>query len=314
MSKKNDADSFFSFRENESDTAETSEDDIQEHEDFSEEINEEDSFLDEEIEESDNEQLGDDEEDNEEFSKDDPKGKRFEHWHSLAEKRNNQIRELEKKLSEYEAVVPIAEYLKQNPQALDKIEEYAKGTSQPNQKLPEKPTRPSKPKDFSYLEAEENPGSASGKYLQELEQYQDALADYYAHRDEMRENKVERIYREVDQRTTQQKLHQQYMEKLQKDYGFSAEKASAFVIEMDKPGSINLDFLVDYWEHKHTSNESKIDNSKDEKARMLREKAKKKAGSKLPPTGGAGAGDKSDGDTFVMGLKAAGRNLFEIKK
>ena len=314
--KKGNAEDFFSFK---LDTTEEAGEEPITPEDEVEDFHEDEDFDEPLLDEAGEEEIpleipkGTKKEDTK-FPEDDPKGKRFAYWQSEAAKAKKLAKDYETKLAEYQAVAPIAEFLRKNPKALDTIEEYAKGdaqkkTSEPALKRPEKPKRP---QNFSMLEAEENPDSPSAKYLQEREAYMDSIADYYTQKEEMREKQTELLLRENNQRVERTQYIQGVSAKLQNEYDMSVADANAFITEMDAPGSLDLDTLVDYWKYKHSDNKSKTNSS--EKAQQLRRRAEERANSKAPVLGGGGGGEKDTATEFTKSLGYTGRNLFEIRK
>ena len=96
-----------------------------------------------------------------------------------------------KGLEEY---IPIARYLKDNPDALEAVGKALFGkTEQPAQ--PEapplvKPVKPKKPEGYSKYEAQNDPDSLSAKYEEALIDYNEKLAEYL---DRVSENKFQEI-------------------------------------------------------------------------------------------------------------------------
>lgn len=311
--KKDDADNFFAFSGKNSKEKETIVEDVKDEEDFLEEDFEEESPLHNEAEEeSENEET--DEERETEYSKSDPKGKRFEHWQSVANREQNARKQLEAKLAELKAVAPIAEFLRTNPKALDSIEEYAKkSASAKAEPTIEKPTRPVKPSNFSYMEAEENPDGDSGKYLRNLEAYQERVTDYYAQRDEQREKTISEVYQSKLQQEHQAEKMRNLSVTLQDEYEMSVADANAFITEMNSPGTVELNSLVDYWKFKHSDKKSRTDNSS-EKAQNLRDRARTKLEAKAPAIGNGGSGTADTSKMFMDDLRRTGKNLFEFSK
>jgi len=305
MSKtKSDADDFFGNLLEDA----PEEEPIAEDEGFEEDFEEDDEI--------DNEALPEEEADSEEplkGDKDDPKGKRFAYWQQQADKQKNINKQLEAKLQELKAVAPIAEFLRDNPQALDSIENFAKGKSPAQQEVSfQKPEPPKRPSNFSFLDAEENPDGPSGRYLQEREAYQDKLLDFYAQREEVRSKQLESTYKEQNQRAVKAQRQLELNAQLQNEYDMSVAEANAFIAEMDAPNSLTLETLVDYWKFKH-SDKSSDDSEENEKTREIKERARRR-GTPPPPKGGGGSGEKDIASDFVADLKRTGRNLFETKQ
>tara|TARA_R100000152_G_scaffold20306_2_gene13687 strand:- start:249 stop:1232 length:984 start_codon:yes stop_codon:yes gene_type:complete len=178
---------------------------------------------------------------------------RFQYWQSKHDQKASEAKAMESRLKELEDVVPIANYIRENPEALQSIAGHLSGNTQSvpaqaeSKGLPQKPERPVKPASFDASEAYMDPESESAKYQQKLENYRDSMIDYYEEKDAYRQ----------EQEMAQQQAYQQQQEEMRKrnyyngvqsdlvnKHGYTPEKAQAFMQYYSSPDSLSLDNLV----------------------------------------------------------------------
>lgn len=108
----------------------------------------------------------------------DPKNdeKRYQYWQSEADKR-------QQKLDELNGVLPLVEYLKQNPEVMLNAKKGMQGAPESNTELkpkefPPPPAPPKRPNNYNHEDALSDPDSPSGKYLTAQAEHQEKMNKY----------------------------------------------------------------------------------------------------------------------------------------
>ena len=168
---------------------------------------------------------------------------RYQYWQSQAAKRENELKQMQQRVQNYEQMqqyAPQPAPQQQQPQ----VEEF-----------PDPPEKPGKPRNFNRQEAFEDASSESARYLDEVEEWRDNMDEYNMLRNQY-ENAVtqEQIQNQNAQRRqieAQRQAHfqqQQQMnevnELVQGHYGLSPEESKEFIQTMSDPASITVDNLV----------------------------------------------------------------------
>ena len=178
---------------------------------------------------------------------------RYQYWQSKHDQKASEATAMADRLQELENIAPIANYIKQNPEALQSVAGHLSGNPQtvPAQAesdgSPKKPERPNKPASFDASEAYMDPESDSYKYQQNVDSYRDDMIDYYGKMDDYRQDQ-DRIAQQQYQKQQAQAQQQNYYNGVHNDlinkHGYAPEKADEFMKFYSSPDSLSLDNLV----------------------------------------------------------------------
>jgi len=181
---------------------------------------------------------------------------RFEYWQSQATQLKNQLDGLQGTLQEAQPYLPIVQYLKENPQVLERLAVELDGSpaptpgvssSQPSPQVDQPLQRPVRPAHYDSTEAVTDPNSESFKYREALLDYQEKLTASI----EQREAQRVQAEREAALEAQRQQLYRQQLiqtqTSLQAKYGFSQEEAMDFIRTMSDPRTLQLDGMVRYY-------------------------------------------------------------------
>lgn len=167
--------------------------------------------------------------------------KRFEYWQSQAAKKENELEALRAQVQATpEPTAPAA----QVPAEASQVEEF-----------PAPPVKPGKPVGFSREEAWSDPSSESARYLDEVESWQDTMAEYNGlkHQYELAimQDKFDSIEAEKARAAEAQEAQRQQARQAQEigeyvtgHHGMSQEEAADFMRTMAQPDSVSMDNLV----------------------------------------------------------------------
>ena len=182
---------------------------------------------------------------------------RSSYWQSQADQLKNQLNEVQ----EY---MPMVDYLRSNPDAVQNI----KGRdAQPTAEAPKEegfpppPEKPAMPRGYSREEAYSDPSSESAKYLDEVETWRDTMTQYnqlssqyqVAKVQEMYDQKIEgleKVNLQREEAISQQNAMQNAREYVSANYDLG-DKLDQFITEMSDDNSINMDDLVGYFKYKN---------------------------------------------------------------
>ena len=185
---------------------------------------------------------------------------RYEYWQSEAAKLKNQLNEVQQ-------YMPMVDYLRTNPEAVQSITPGGKTPaeaapiSQEPEEFPPPPAKPEQPRGFSREEAFTDSSSESAKYLDEVDKWRDDMQTYGNLSSQyeiatMRESynkkldgleKVEADRKVVAQQTQEMTNVRNYVSN-KYDLG---DKLDDFINTMNDPKSINMDELVGYYQYKN---------------------------------------------------------------
>ena len=176
-------------------------------------------------------------------AKNDPQ--RYQYWHSKSAKLENEVEQLRAQQQQI-----FQQQAKQN--------EVVSPEPQQEQKFPDAPTKPSKPRSFSREEAYADSSSESARYLDEVEEWRDNIDEYkdLKHQYDMaliqekldaeqkaRQNDIQRR----DAYMKKQKEVAQVNKLVQTKYGLTGDEAQSFIKEMSSANSLTMDNLVQLW-------------------------------------------------------------------
>ena len=182
---------------------------------------------------------------------------RSSYWQSQAD-------QLKNKLKDVEEYMPMVDYLRNNPEAVQNIS--GKNTppaeaQKQEEDFPAPPEKPVMPRTYSREEAYSDPSSESAKYLDEVEQWRDTMTQYnqlsaqyqVAKVQEMYDQKIEgleKVNAEREKTVKEQQAMNEAREYVAANYDLG-DKLDQFVTEMSSTDSINMDDLVGYFKYKH---------------------------------------------------------------
>ena len=165
--------------------------------------------------------------------------KRFEYWQSQAAQKENQLAQMQEQMN--------AMQQPQQPQ-------YAE-PEPVEEKFPEPPEKPGRPRSFSREEAMSDPSSESARYIDEVEDWRDNVNDYNSAKQEYSLAKIQEKYDEQEyhrqedikrNQAAQAQVQQMHEVKghLTGHYSMQGEEADKFIQVMSDPSSLSLDNLV----------------------------------------------------------------------
>ena len=184
---------------------------------------------------------------------------RSSYWQSQADQLKNQL----KQVQEY---MPMVDYLRSNPQAVQNIQgqpaqpQQAEAAPQ-EEAFPAPPVKPEMPRGYSREEAYSDPSSDSAKYLDEVETWRDTMTQYnqlssqyqVAKVQEMYDQKIEGLEKVNLQR--ENAIREQNAMQSARDYVGAnydlGDNLDQFISEMSDDNSINMDDLVGYFKYKN---------------------------------------------------------------
>lgn len=166
--------------------------------------------------------------------------RRYQYWQSEADKMKNENAQLKAQL----------EQIPQPQQATAPVEQ-----EQAPEEFPPPPEKPQAPVGFNRAEAMEDPRSASAQYLDKLDSWRDDIVEYNALKNEYNTALVqERLEAQETQRQEELQKQAAYQkqqaqineiyQRVQGEYGLSADEATEFIQTMSKPESLTMDNLV----------------------------------------------------------------------
>ena len=237
---------------------------------------------------------------------------RYQYWQSRYDQKASEFDNMSKKLSEYEKIAPIAEYIQSNPDVLKSVARSLSGdtpsvpSQEKSQELPQKPVRPTKPTNYDASEAYMDADSSSYKYRVELDNYRDSMIDYAEQREayNIRENeKREAVWQQRQQQAQQKQAMDGMKNQLITQYGYTPEKAVEFIKHYSSPESLSLDNLVNLDRLRNAPSQAEI--ATKQKAEMMQNQGKRL---QVPTPAGVVTGQAepqyNDEDLFNLGLMA----------
>jgi hypothetical protein len=165
--------------------------------------------------------------------------RRYQYWQSEADKMKNENEQLKAQLNQ-----KTQQQAQPAPVEEKKAEEF-----------PPPPEKPKAPAGFNRAEAMEDPRSPSAQYLNELDSWRDDIVQYNALKSDYQTALVrEKLEAQEAIRVEEAKRMQAYQQqqaqvneiyqRVQGEYGLSADEANEFIQTMSKPESLTMDNLV----------------------------------------------------------------------
>ena len=235
---------------------------------------------------------------------------RYEYWQSRYDKKASDFDDMSKKLSDYERLAPIAEYIQENPGVLNNV---ARSLSGDNQQVPsqdksdeslKKPTRPTKPVNYDATEAYMDVESDSYKYRASLDDYRDSMIDYQENLEDARMQQAQMRQVEIQKQEEAYKRTQAVdtmRNQLVNTYGYTDGKAQEFIDYYSKPESLSLENLVNL--DRIRSSPSQAEVATKQKVETMTRQSERMA---VPPPAGIQSGKAepqfTDEDLFNLGL------------
>lgn len=237
---------------------------------------------------------------------------RYQYWQSRYDQKASEFDNMSKKLSEFEKIAPIAEYIQTNPDVLKNVARSLSGdtpsvpSQEKSQELPQKPVRPTKPTNYDASEAYMDAESPSYKYRVELDNYRDGMIDYAEQREayNIRENeKREAVWQQRQQEAQRNQAMDGMKNQLVNQYGYSPEKAVEFIKHYSSPESLSLENLVNLDRLRNAPSQAEV--ATKQKAEMMQNQKQRL---QVPTPAGIVSGQPepqlSDSDLFNLGLMA----------
>ncbi len=187
-----------------------------------------------------------------------PDSDSYKYWQSEADKRAyerdeafktlgvNNVDELKAVSQEMQDVLPIAKYIKGNPDVLNVVDKSLRGEQLGNQQEPEnqetpvkKPVKPVRPSGYDDIDAYQDNESESYKYRIAVENYRDEMVEYTQKENEALRNSITQA--EQQQARTREIGH------LQNDLmnrGYSQEQADDFINWANQDESFTIENLI----------------------------------------------------------------------
>lgn len=161
---------------------------------------------------------------------------RYQYWQSEADKARNELEALKQQVAEQP----------QKQEAAQQEESY--------ESFPPPPDKPSKPAGFSREEAWSDSGSASAKYLDEVDQWRDSMDEYNSLKQDYNvavineeRAKLTKERQDIQRRQAEKEAYDKNItmigDHLAKTYNATADEINDFVNVMDKPESVTVDNL-----------------------------------------------------------------------
>jgi len=187
-----------------------------------------------------------------------PNSDSYKYWQSEADKRAyerdeafrtlgvNNVEELKAISQEMQDVLPIAKYIKGNPEVLNVVDKSLRGEHLGNQQEPEnqaapvqKPVKPVRPNGYDEIDAYQDVESSSFKYRQEMEKYRDDMIEYTQLENENLKNNITQA--------EQQQARTQQIGQLQNDLinrGYTQDQADDFINWANQDESFTIENLI----------------------------------------------------------------------
>ncbi len=187
-----------------------------------------------------------------------PNSDSYKYWQSEADKRAyerdeafktlgvNNVEELKAISQEMQDVLPIARYIKGNPEVLNVVDKSLRGEHLGNQQEPEnqaapvqKPVKPVRPNGYDEIDAYQDVESSSFKYRQEMEKYRDDMIEYTQLENENLKNNIAQA--------EQQQARTQQIGQLQNDLinrGYTQDQANDFINWANQDESFTIENLI----------------------------------------------------------------------
>ena len=180
--------------------------------------------------------------------------KTFSYWQSMADKSRNENERLKAQLAQAQVPqVPDQQLPSRNPQGQFERKENVVEPKE-EQKFPEPPARPDKPRTYSRGDALTDDRSESAQYLDDMEQWRSDMVEYNAYRQRYNEIQTEKkwesqqdaLKKQQQQRVAREQQTQQLNQiatTLRDGYQATDDQISDFMREMSRKESVSTDNL-----------------------------------------------------------------------
>ena len=165
---------------------------------------------------------------------------RFEYWQSQADKVKSELSNAQQELDYYRSLAQQQQSTVSSGQPNGQPQQQA-GVQEDSLKQPVKPT---KPVNYSEVDAYNDPESTSFKYRLEKERYQDDYMGYLEEKDENREKQMRAQYEYAYAQQQTAMVQNNAMSHAINGYGFDQTKASDFVNWASNPNNVTVDHLL----------------------------------------------------------------------
>ena len=180
---------------------------------------------------------------------------RYQYWQSQAAQLQNQ-------LSGVQDYMPMVDYLRNNPTAVNNIQNGAQEAPIPEDEgFPDAPARPAEPHGYTREEAITDPSSDSAKYLNDLEGWRDTMTQYNQLASQYQVAKMQEVYdskiSDLEKVNLQREGAIRDQQAMTDARGYVSQNydlgdhLDGFIQEMSDDKSINMDDLVGYYKFKH---------------------------------------------------------------
>ena len=175
---------------------------------------------------------------------------RYEYWQSQASKKENELNQL--KAQQQQMMMMQQQQMQQQQQVQAQPEQ---------QKFPDAPEKPKKPRHYSREEAYSDPNSESARYLDEVEEWRDNMDEYKDLKHQYDIAVVEDRMIQAERARVEDVKRQQFAAQkrsqlnavnqvVQQKYGLTADESRQFITEMSSEKSLTMDNLVQLWRMK----------------------------------------------------------------
>ena len=171
---------------------------------------------------------------------------RFEYWQGQADRYRQELEKVQPLASEYTRFQPVVEYLKQNPDAIDKIAAMRGTGNTLSQDTIQAPAKPVRPTDYNDSDAV-TPGTASFKYDRAVNDYRTQLTEYMYAKQELQEKKQMEYSQKEQAKQIESQRISELGNTLVAQYGFNKDQVADFVQVMNSPESMEMKNLVNLY-------------------------------------------------------------------
>ena len=165
---------------------------------------------------------------------------RFEYWQSQADKVKSELSNAQQERDYFRNLAEQQQSTVSNGQPNGQPQQQA-GVQEDSLKQPVKPT---KPVNYSEVDAYNDPESTSFKYRLEKERYQDDYMGYLEEKDENREKQMRAQYEYAYAQQQTAMVQNNDMSHAMNGYGFNQTKAGDFVNWASDPNNVTVDHLI----------------------------------------------------------------------
>ena len=165
---------------------------------------------------------------------------RFEYWQSQADKVKSELSNAQQERDYFRNLAEQQQSTGSNGQPNGQPQQQA-GVQEDSLKQPVKPT---KPVNYSEVDAYNDPESTSFKYRLEKERYQDDYMGYLEEKDENREKQMRAQYEYAYAQQQTAMVQNNAMSHAMNGYGFNQTKAGDFVNWASDPNNVTVDHLI----------------------------------------------------------------------